>query len=160
MSEIENPRLVSYFQLVDQAESLAFWLGVEGIRVTGFSVSLVKAIWQALDAGLSEHVIQTAVQIGEYRGQISQNNVTGEHYPLLRTPSKNFIPEREYHPVVWVTQEQLVEAIADFDEEIDQLSDLQRADLIASLGTAMQQVYLTLLPDIIISCLHDLANDD
>lgn len=158
MPETDNPRLAAYFQLVDRAQTLAFWLGVDGIRVTGVSVSLVKAIWEALDVGLSEHDIQTAVQIGEYRGQNSQNNTSGEYYPLLRTQSNsNGIPEREYHPVVWITQEQLVEAIADFDEEIDQLSDLQRADLIASLGMAMQQVYLTLLPDILISCLNDLT---
>src|SRR5690606_25180671 len=135
-------------QLIDRAQTLAFWLSVDGARVTGLSVSLVKAIWAALDVGLSEHVIQTAVPIGEYRGQVSQNRVSGETYPLLRTSSKtNGLPEREYHPMVWVTQEQLVEALADFDEDIDQLTDLQRADLIASLGTAMQQAYLTLLPE-------------
>ena len=157
--ETENPRLAAYFQLVDRAKTLAFWLSVDGVRVTGLSVSLAKSISEALDEGLSEQVIQTAVQIGEYHGQTSQNNVTGEHYPLLRTRSKDYIPEREYHPMVWVTQEQLVEALADFSDEIDQLSDLQRADLIMSLGEAMQQVYLTLLPDILLDCLHQLNSE-
>jgi hypothetical protein len=126
--------------------------------VTGVSVSLLKAIWEALDVGLSEHEIQMAVQIGEYRGQQSQNRVSSDHYPLLRTQSRtNGLPKGEYHPMVWVTQTQLAEVLADFDEEIDQLTDLQRADLIISLGTAMQQVYLTLLPDMLIRCLHDLT---
>lgn len=157
MPKIENPRLVAYLQLVDRASSLAFWLGVDGIRVTGLSVSLVKAIWDALDTGLSEHVIQTAVQIGEYRGQVSQNNISGDHYPLLNThPDKNTFREEEYHPVVWITPTQIYEALSVCSDEIDQLSDLARLDLIMNVESAMREVYLTLLPDVILKCLHDL----
>jgi hypothetical protein len=67
--------------------------------------------------GLSEHVIQTAVQIGESRGQAKQNNGTGETYPLLKTRPQN--PEyavNEPHPVVWVTQNQLAEAFDGFED--------------------------------------------
>ena len=157
MTETENPRLAAYLQLVERAQTLAFWLSVDGIRITGISVSLVKAIWEALDAGLSEHVIQTAVQIGEYKGQLSQNKVTGDDYPLLRTHSgKNSISEEEYHPLVWATQSQLLEALAECSDEIDQLSDLARLDLIMEVGNAMREIYLALLPDVVLKCLSDL----
>lgn len=160
MPSTENPRLAAYLQLIERTQTLAFWLSVDGIRVTGISVSLVKAIWQALDVGLSEHVIQTAVQIGEYKGQIRQNNVTSERFPLLRSGSQNNgLPDGEYFPMVWATQAQLAEVLVEVEDEIDQLSDLQRMDLIMSLGTAMQQVYLTLLPDVLLKCLHDLDHD-
>lgn len=158
MPETENSRLAAYFQLVDRAQTLAFWLSVDGIRVTGLSVSLVKAISEALEVGLSRHAIQTAVQIGEFRGQAKQPTDNGEKYPLLHNRLQTNYAANEAHPVVWVTQNQLADAFTGFDEEIDGLTDFQRIELIQQVGEAMQQVYLTLLPDILISCLHDLVD--
>ena len=157
MPETENSRLAAYFKLVDRSESLTFWLGVDGIRITGITASLLSAVYEALDEGLSEHVIKTAVQIGEFRGQTRQSNNTGESYPPLRNHPQN--PEyaaNEAHPVVWVTQNQLADAFTGFEDEIDNLSDYQRIELIQQVGEAMHQVYLTLLPDILVQCLNDL----
>lgn len=156
MPEQKNPQLASYFELIDRSESLAFWLGVDGIRMTGLTASLLSAVYEAQNEGLSEHVIKTAVQIGEFRGQTKKPTRNGEKYPLLHNRLQPDYAANEPHPVVWVTQNQLADAFAGFDEEIDSLSDYQRIELIQQVGEAMHQVYLTLLPDILVQCLNDL----
>jgi hypothetical protein len=146
MSHEDPSRLAAYLKLVDRAEAQAFWLGVEGIEATGFTVSLVQAVLEALDQNLSSHVIKTAVQIGEYRGRNRKTNPPPETLPPLAQSLEAETIFGEYFPLVWVTRDDLLAASVEYADEIENLDNIEMVEVLGKLSDKMKQVYLAALP--------------
>jgi len=75
-----------YHKVVQSAEDIAFWNGIDGIIATGFITSLAMTILEAQEQGLTRAEIKAAVQIGEHRGSPKQQ-------PINRTDADEPSPE-------------------------------------------------------------------
>lgn len=61
-----------YTELVKAAEECTVWSTVEGVRLQPFQMKLLRTGLKAVQAGLPEDQISTALQIGEIQGQFQR----------------------------------------------------------------------------------------
>lgn len=149
MSQEDQSRLAVYLKLVDRAEAQSFWSSVEGIETTGFTVSLVQAVLEAIEHNLSSHVIKTAVQIGEHRGRNKKASPPPETIPAspYNLEAETFFGE--YFALVWITEDDLLAVSLEYANEIENLGNAEMMGLLAELSEKMKRIVLAALPAVI-----------
>ncbi len=74
-SQADTPRLAAYLILVRAGELLMFWMHpVPDVFIDRHAARIARATIAALEVGLSPHVIEMALHIGEQRELMRQSN--------------------------------------------------------------------------------------
>lgn len=84
------------------AQEQAFWLGVEGVVVTGYAASIGQRVMEALSAGLTPAEILAALKEGEQRGlplphdlpPMAEDDLPPDYWQAIRTEAEDYWANR------------------------------------------------------------------